>query len=56
MLFPFLLLAVSQWWKGMSLTLQFSAIIPEKFMCLEAFVLVSGFSNGNAGSPQETQG
>lgn len=42
------------WWKGKSLTLQFSVIIPEKFMYLEAFILVSDFSNDNANDPQGT--
>lgn len=39
------------WWKGKSLTLQFSVIIPEKFMYLEAFILVSDFRNDNANDP-----
>lgn len=42
------------WWKGKSLTLQFSVIIPEKFMYLESFILVSDFSNDNTNDPQGT--
>lgn len=44
--------AAAIWWKGKSLTLQFGVIIPEKFMYLEAFILVSDFSADNAGDPQ----
>lgn len=42
------------WWKGRSLTLPGSVIIPEKFMYLEAFMLVSDSSNDNAADPQGT--